>query len=422
MRVLNSGSHAPPCLYRASDAYLSPVSIHSPAIHHLLLIDTRSHAISMSVPAQNISKWFETKPPSCTINGKTYVFTHGAVYSKAGKKYPFPLGVSQLRDDMEKSISHTVHVLSTDGNCVSVTYTGKQPGTIGSIPNVIRVDLCTNEHPVTYKPVIREVAYREYYNGKLVSKLYLMNHGETLIPVVGNRIKTELDDEIPNMMGHDFVTTIAQAEEAMHVSAFKFTDHPVQLEIEFEPAVDMKDNKVKSITFMGRPIPAPILFTRRDVATQVEAEGPEVAGRVAKRACAEPVPSPVASKKPSPVEPQEEPSPAEPIVFTYGVERGVKLQLGYEPSFHMGPQRFEIFEVLLTDGPNETPRTIKKIPLYSQALLQCIGELKDFRHSITRSKVYFNIPQPFRLLGETGVARLEFKYRPSSVAGAGGPA
>ena len=376
----------------------------------------------MSVPAQNISKWFETDPPSCTIDKKQYVFTHGAVYSKAGKKYPFPLGVSRLRDDMETSISHVVHVLSTDGNCVSVTYDGKQPGTIGGIPNVIRVDFYTKEHPVTYRPVIREVAYKEYYNGKPVSKLYIMTPEEILITVVGNRIKTDLDDEIPNMMGNDFPRTIAQAEEAMNVSGVKFTANPVQLEIEFREAVDMNDNKVKRITFLGRSIPAPSLFTRRDVATQVEAKGPEVAGRVAKRACAEPVPSPVASKKPSPVEPQEEPSPAEPIVFTYGVERGVKLQLGYEPSFHMGPQRFEIFEVLLTDGPNETPRTIKKIPLYSQALLQCIGELKDFRHSITRSKVYFNIPQPFRILGETGVARLEFLYRPPPVEEASGPA
>jgi hypothetical protein len=76
----------------------------------------------------------------------------------------------------------------------------------------------------------------------------------------------------------------------------------------------------------------------------------------------------------------------------------------------VGSQRFEFFKVLLTDGPNETSRTVKEIPLDSPELVECVRTLHDFRHSIKRSRVYFKIEPPGCLLDEIDVERLEFLY------------
>lgn len=347
---------------------------------------------------------------SCSISGKTLEFTHGAAYDSNGKKYPFPWGIWDLKNDLEASIPHVLHALLVHENCLSIAYTGKQSGTIAEIPNVIRFDLYTNDYPVSYPSVFKELLYTESFAGKQVLKLYVLKDSLRLDTVVGRKIILPDGNFSDHAGPFSPELFFRQQDEDHNISTVTVNENPTRLIVMFKRVISLSGTSILGLKFTCRTLPAPKPLDPSGAVLQAPVVDPAPACKRARI---------VESAYPRGMRASLE---SECVHFSYGSKREFTLRLGYAPTVRIGAQDFKITKAMLTDGSSDNPRVVESIPADTFELLEAVQSLKDFGHSYHRSTIYFRIPQPFRILGQTGIERLEFLYHDAQAFSRKGPA
>lgn len=370
-------------------------------------------------------------PPEYKFGGKLYTFKSAAVYSAAGKKYPLPLLISdRIVTDLTTSFDEVEYVLPTHGNCLSISFSVKRPVTIGLVPDVIRVDLYTEEYPISYPPIFREVLYGEIYNGESAKKVYVMSQEERLDTVVKVEYRTKegKKNAIPALNDH-FLEFVKEQEDTCNIKNVTQNQNPTTVIINLTIPAIYRTLEITSLTFTGRTIPSAARTPRVDTATQTE-ELQVLQPVPDERVVHQPVPDERVVHQPVPDERDVlQPAPkrmrvSHPrTVFTYGDNAAVQLVLGDAPSFIFHGQTYPLIEARLTSGPKDRPTILKIFQLNDPELERIVGSLKQFRHSVSSGKVYYVLDQNEKgLIGVPGVERLELPYHcPASIpAGAGG--
>ena len=360
-------------------------------------------------------------PPAYKFGSKLHAFKSAAVYSAAGKKYPLPLLISdRIVTDLTTSFDEVEYVLPTHGNCLSISFSVKRPVTIGLVPDVIRVDLYTEEYPISYPPIFREVLYGEIYNGESARKVYVMSQEERLDTVVKVEYRTKegKKNAIPGL-NDNFLNFVKNQEDACNIRNVTQNQNPTTVTINLTRPVIYLTLEITSLTFTGRTIPSATRTPPVDTAT--ETEELEVLQPVPdERVVHQPVPDERDVLQPAPKRMRV----SHPrTVFTYGDNAAVQLVLGDAPSFIFHGQTYPLIEARLTSGPKDRPTILKIFQLNDPELERIVGSLKQFRHSASSGKVYYVLDQNEKgLIGVPGVERLELPYHyPASIpAGAGG--
>jgi hypothetical protein len=383
----------------------------------------------MAVSRNQLLDVFRSMPYK--VGDNIYVFESAAVYSAAGKKYPFPLPISdRIMTDLTTSISKVQHGLFTHGNCISISFNPDEPVTIGLVPDVIRVDLYTRKYPISYPPIFREVLYGEIYNGESAKKVYVMSQEERLDTVVKVEYRTKegKKNAIPALNDH-FLEFVKEQEDTCNIKNVTQNQNPTTVIINLTIPAIYRTLEITSLTFTGRTIPSAARTPRVDTATQTE-ELQVLQPVPDERVVHQPVPDERVVHQAVPDEREVlQPAPkrmrvSHPrTVFTYGDNAAVQLVLGDAPSFIFHGQTYPLIEARLTSGPKDRPTILKIFQLNDPELERIVGSLKQFRHSASSGKVYYVLDQNEKgLIGVPGVERLELPYHcPASIpAGAGG--